>query len=110
MSPFPQQPEPWGDENHPDRVEWARLCRVATKLKTYGGHFDVRFLHARNDGMIAEAVADAGVVIAVLLPDKRDGGTASAVRKARLRGLPIIHVNPTARTTTLRRTGHQEAA
>lgn len=94
--PFPQQSDPWRQE---DRDEWERLLLAAWKLTTYGGMYDVRFLHARNDGMIS----NSDCVIAVLRPDKTTGGTASAVRKATARGLPIIHINPDARTTTLRR-------
>lgn len=94
--PFPQQPDRWTAEN---RVEWQRLLGLAVKTTTYGPDFDVKLLHARNDGMLREANA----VISVLLPGKTSGGTASAVRKATALGLPIIHINPEARTTTLRR-------
>lgn len=100
--PFPQQPEKWAEA---DKTEWSRLCRVARKLKTYGGYYDVKTLHARNDGMIREADA----AIAVWDPRKTEGGTASAVRKLTAAGLPIIHVNPETRTTTLR-TVRQRAA
>lgn len=93
--PFPQQPDKW----HPaDRDEWVRLCRVADKLTMYGGYYDVKTLHARNDGMIKASAA----AVAVWLPAKRDGGTASAVRKLTAVGLPVIHVNPATRKTTLR--------
>ena len=93
--PFPQQSKPWPQAA---RNEWERLLRVARKLTTYGGRYDVKFLHARNDGMLREADA----VIAVLLPGKTSGGTASAAQKATALGLPIIHINPQARATTLR--------
>jgi hypothetical protein len=94
--PFPQQPARWAPEN---RVEWQRLLGLAVKTTTYGPDFDVKLLHARNDGMLREADA----VIGVLLPGKTSGGTVSAVRKATAMGLPMIHINPAARTTTLRR-------
>lgn len=100
--PFPQQPDRWRAD---DVAEWNRLLRVAKKLTTYGGYYDVKFLHDRNDGMIRVSAA----CVAVLLPGKADGGTASAVRKATAHGMPIIHVNPEARTTTLRR-GERRAA
>ncbi|GAA0528608.1 hypothetical protein GCM10010172_06500 [Paractinoplanes ferrugineus] len=93
--PFPQQPDKWQKE---DRDEWMRLCRAAWTLKTYGGYFDVKTLHARNDGMIKAA----DVAIAVHLPWKASGGTASAVEKLTGLGKPIIHVNPAARVTTIR--------
>nr|WP_221374377.1 DUF1273 domain-containing protein [Actinoplanes polyasparticus] len=101
--PFPQQPDKWQPA---DRVEWERLCRVADKVKTYGGYYDVRTLHARNDGMIEVSAA----AIAVWLPGKTSGGTASAVRKLDGAGVPIIHVDPAARTTVLRRTRKRNAA
>jgi hypothetical protein len=94
--PFPQQPNRWRTE---DRAEWQRLLGLAVKTTTYGPDFDVKLLHARNDGMIKVSAA----AIAVLLPGKTTGGTASAVRKLTAQGMPIIHINPEARTTTLRR-------
>lgn len=93
--PFPQQADPWRPA---DRDEWNRLLRVAKKLTTYGGYYDVKTLHARNDGMLKASAA----VVAVHDPAKTSGGTASAVRKATAAGLPIIHVDPAARTVTLR--------
>lgn len=94
--PFPQQPDRWRDE---DRAEWVRLLGLASHTETYGTGFSVRLLHARNDGMIKACTA----AIAVHDPRKTDGGTASAVRKLLDAGRPIIHVDPVARMTTLRR-------
>jgi len=93
--PFPQQPDKWSED---DKTDWSRLCRLAEKLTTYGGYYDVKTLHARNDGMIKVSAA----AIAVHDPRKTSGGTASAVRKLAALGLPVIHVNPETRTTTLR--------
>jgi uncharacterized phage-like protein YoqJ len=100
--PFPQQPEPWSPDN---RAEWQRLIGHAAWTTTYGADFDVRLLHARNDGMIREA----GAAIAVYDQRKTEGGTASAVRKLITAGLPIIHVNPETQATTLRAAGRQAA-
>lgn len=97
--PFPQQPNKWAPE---DRAEWERLCRAAAETEIYGSRYDVRTLHARNDGMLDETETAGGAVVAVLLPGKVNGGTASAVEKATSRRLPIIHVNPATRQTTLR--------
>lgn len=88
----------WRDE---DRAEWERLCRLAWRLKTYGGRYDVKTLHARNDGMITETERLDGSAVAVWDPRKTEGGTASAAQKLIAAGLPIIHVNPETRTTTL---------
>ncbi|WP_165947283.1 SLOG family protein [Micromonospora sp. 15K316] len=92
--PFPQQPNPWRDE---DKTEWRRLLDRAAKVTTYGDHYDVKLLHARNDGMLAAG----SVIVAVHKRSKTTGGTASAVRKAERLGLPIIRIDPERRTVTL---------
>jgi uncharacterized phage-like protein YoqJ len=94
--PFPQQPDKWRAE---DRAEWLRLLGLASHTETYGAGFSIRLLHARNDGMIRACHA----AIAVHDPRKTEGGTASAVRKLIAVGRPVIHVDPWARMTTLRR-------
>jgi uncharacterized phage-like protein YoqJ len=94
--PFPQQPDKWRDE---DKAEWQRLLGLAAHTETYGAGFSVRLLHARNDGMIRAC----DLAIAVHDPRKTEGGTASAVRKLLALGRPVVHVDPWARMTTLRR-------
>ncbi|HEY6115300.1 MAG TPA: DUF1273 domain-containing protein [Candidatus Dormibacteraeota bacterium] len=94
--PFPQQADRWRQD---DVHAWNNYLRRAWKLTTYGGYYDVRFLHARNAGMVD--VADAA--IAVWCPSKTTGGTAGAVRLLATKGIPVVHVNPEAWTTTLRR-------
>ena len=91
--PFPQQWEPWLPVQ---RDEWHRLHDLAAKVTTYGDRYDVRLLHARNDGMLAAANA----VVAVHKAGKTTGGTASAVQKARQRGLPVVNIDPERRTVT----------
>ncbi len=100
--PFPQQPDKWRAE---DRAEWSRLLGLASSTVTYGTDYDVRILHQRNDGMIKASDA----AIAVFDPAKITGGTASAVRKLSALGFPVIHVDPVARMTTLRRAGRRAA-
>lgn len=92
--PFPQQPDPWDDE---DRAEWADLIKRAAGVKTFGQSYSVKLLHARNDGMLA----DADAVVAVHRAAKTTGGTASAVKKATRRRLPIIHLDPDTQTVRL---------
>jgi uncharacterized phage-like protein YoqJ len=92
--PFPGQPDRW---RQADRAEWVRLRDLADEVTLYGTAYDVRLLHARNDGMLAAADA----VVAVWKPSKTSGGTASAVRKARAMGLLVVHLNPERRTVTL---------
>jgi uncharacterized phage-like protein YoqJ len=94
--PFPQQPDKWRDT---DKAEWQRLLGHAAETTTYGTGYSVRLLHARNDGMIRACSA----AVAVLDPSKTEGGTASAVRKLLAVNVPIVHVDPVAQLTTLRR-------
>ncbi len=91
--PFPQQPAPWRPD---DRARWQWLIEHASRVKTFGRDVDVRMLHARNDGMLADSAA----VVAVHRPGKVDGGTATTLRKARSRRMPVILVDPDSRTVT----------
>lgn len=105
--PFPQQPDPWLKTN-PDAVaEWKRLRALAVQERVYGNldgltgdtrnRRAVQLLHERNNGMLS----GSGAVVAVWQPNKRDGGTYSALVKAHRDALPVILVNPDARTTTM---------
>jgi uncharacterized phage-like protein YoqJ len=104
--PFPQQPDPWGDDL---QAAYRRLLDEAHEIKTYGDldtvpqamrrREAVRLLHARNRGMIQATDA----VVAVYRPSKADGGTAAAWKQAIRDGLQIIHINPDRRTVTLPR-------
>ncbi|WP_152748233.1 DUF1273 domain-containing protein [Micromonospora sp. RV43] len=92
--PFPQQPAKWQPA---DQEEWRRLRALASRVREFGPRYDVRLLHARNDGMLLDAKA----VTAVWLPGKKDGGTYSAVRKAGRLRLPVIHLDPRRLRTSL---------
>lgn len=110
--PFEAQAERWPTS---DRREWQRLRDAAATVTVYGPdplelvltHPDitdayvaaVRLLHARNDGLLD--AAQGGVVFACWNAQKRTGGTASAVRKAAQRGLPVLHIDPVTRTVHL---------
>ncbi|MEV5819268.1 hypothetical protein AB0L22_08845 [Micromonospora haikouensis] len=109
--PYPQQPDPW--RRNPQAVaEWERLRALADRDRevVYGDlaglaeharkRVAVKLLHRRNDGML-DAVTPDGAVVAAWCPSKRDGGTYSAVSKAHQRRLPVIHINPEARTVTV---------
>ncbi|MFG1846740.1 hypothetical protein [Micromonospora carbonacea] len=105
--PFPQQPDPWRRSNPQAVAEWERLRAHADREVVYGDlaglaeharkRVVVRLLHKRNDGLLAASNA----VVAVWCPSKLDGGTYSALTKAHRAGLPVIHINPEARTVTL---------
>lgn len=116
--PFPQQPDPWRDPDLTDRWQYLRDYAECTGGVTVYGDLAgltglerkraaVRLLHARNDGMLAVTAAAAGAVVAVLRPSKLDGGTRSAYDKALKAGLPVIHVNPDARTVTMASAGRE---
>jgi hypothetical protein len=103
--PFVQQPDVWPRRH--DREYWTKTRARASSETIYGDlaglegddrkRLAIRLLHARNDGMLA----GSNIVVALWDPDVVTGGTASAVRKARQLGLPIVHVNPAAMTVTL---------
>ncbi|QKW15353.1 hypothetical protein [Verrucosispora sp. NA02020] len=107
--PFPQQPDPWRRRNPEAVTEWHRLRGLADRDRevVYGDLAGLaeharkrvvgRLLHERNDGMLRASDA----VVAVWRPDKRDGGTYSALVKAHRAGLPVVHINPLARTVTV---------
>lgn len=95
-APFPQQPDRW-PAKHQDH--WAKLYAAAHQETVYGEEYDVRLLHARNDGML-DAAKD-GAVIAIWNPasDPRSG-TRSCVSKALRREMPIVWVDPVELRTT----------
>ncbi|MFI1194061.1 hypothetical protein ACH4T9_12500 [Micromonospora sp. NPDC020750] len=109
--PFPEQPDPWRRNNPHAVTEWERLRGLADREVVYGtlaGLAErarkgaaVKLLHRRNDGMLAAVVSARGAVVAVWCPSKLNGGTHSALQKAHRLGLPVIHINPEARTTTV---------
>jgi len=109
--PFPQQPGPWRRRNPEAVAEWQRLRALAASEVVYGDlaglaeharkQVMLRLLHKRNDGMLAATAEAGGAVVAVWRPSKRGGGTFSALKKAHAWGLPVILVNPEARTTSM---------
>lgn len=92
--PFPQQADRWPAR---DQQRWRELLDHASEVHTIGDHYDVRYLFARNDAMLR----DCDLLIAVWDATRTTGGTVDAVRKARRRGLPIIHLDPAAHTSRL---------
>lgn len=109
--PFPEQSDPWRRNNPQAVAEWERLRGLADREVVYGSlagltehtrkRVAVSLLHKRNDGMLAATVAAGGAVVAVWCPSKTNGGTYSAVDKAHRLRLPVVLVNPEARTTTV---------
>jgi hypothetical protein len=110
--PYPQQPDRWSQSA---QAEWVTLLGAAKREVVYGDLADAAdsdrrrlatvLLHRRNDGMLAGVPAQnlpaADAVVAVWMPSKQDGGTYSAVEKAWRRRLPVILLNPEARTVTV---------
>lgn len=93
--PFEAQAERWKEQ---DREVWRELRARATRERVFGGHYAVRFLHERNQGM----VLDADVVVAVFDPMIRSGGTFATMGFAERHGKPIVACDVVARTTRVR--------
>lgn len=92
--PFPQQASKWLAR---DVDTWNYLRSRAKQEVVAEQKYSVAALHRRNDLMLD----NADLVVAVWKPAKTEGGTVSAVRKAVARGLPMIHVDPAARSTMM---------
>lgn len=89
--PFLDQPKKWNAEQ---QALWAELRRKSkTEVVVGGQEYNVGMLHARNDAMLA----DADLVVALFKPGT-PGGTASAVKKARAKGQPLLLLDPTERS------------
>lgn len=90
--PCPQQADRW-----PRTLvaEWRRLRGLAAREKFFGDHYEVRFLHARNHGMLD----DSAGTVAVWMPASRSGGTWGAVQEAAQRDRTMVHVDPVAMRT-----------
>lgn len=86
--PFPQQPEKW-----PASAvrTWQRLLDQAAKVHYTGDHYDVRYLHQRNEQMV-----DAAAAVVAAWSGKREGGTYACLRYAERCRRPIVHLEPVA--------------
>lgn len=94
--PFPQQPDRWTAQ---DQQVWRDLCgrADAAHSRTYADAYSNQALHARNAGMLAASAA----VVCVWCPNRREGGTYSAVRTAQQKRMAGVHLDPCARTVRL---------
>jgi uncharacterized phage-like protein YoqJ len=90
--PFPQQADRWSPVL---RAEWELLLRRAARVSCTADEFSVAALHQRNDHMLRDSTA----VYAGWIQGKRDGGTASALRKAVKLGRPVVWSDPERRRT-----------
>jgi hypothetical protein len=86
--PFLEQAARWPAE---DQAAYRRILERCTTRTVYGPSYDVKWLFARNDGLLNFVGERAGVVAAVWDPRRRKGGTFDTVQKAAARGLPVIH-------------------
>jgi hypothetical protein len=82
-----------------DLRHFQRLLTRAETIETLGGigSDEDRFLAA---GIRVADLSETMVVVWDAKPAKGLGGTADVVQYAQTRGLPIVHVNPVARTVT----------
>lgn len=93
--PYPDHDARW-DSDWRDRLTAARTA--ASRIDTLGSRFSVDVLHARSDWMIR----DCDALVAVIDPERRSGGTVTALRRAHP-DTPVIHVDVRHRRTTIRR-------
>lgn len=81
--PFEVQANTWPEAN---QKHWRELRAQAQREVVVGPEYSVGYLHARNDAMIK----DADICIAAIRLSETRGGTLSAVKKIRARGLPLL--------------------
>ncbi|WP_051407386.1 SLOG family protein [Nocardia sp. CNY236] len=93
--PFPGQGAKWTSEQ---RNENAQILEHLDRLVVVADRYENRFYADRNQLLIG----DADAVIAVRDPEKRRGGTVSALR-AYCPGMPVITVNVRDQKTTISR-------
>lgn len=94
--PFEDQPKKWPQSA---QRRWRELRDKASREVVLGEHYNVGLLYARNDAMIR----DADLCVALYIENKESGGTASAVKKIRSLGKPLILLNPAEETITSER-------
>lgn len=92
--PFEQQPDRWAPE---DVVRWQELRDRATHEVVIAEEYSAGALFARNTAMLD----NSDLVVAVWDPAHTSGGTYDTVGKASGRNIPIVHVNPVTRSTTM---------
>jgi hypothetical protein len=115
--PFPQQPDPWTDGALVDRYhELLTYADQTGGIRVYGDlpagpskpetrRRAAKLLFARNDGMLTDTAAAAGVVVAVLRSAHVGGGTRSCYDKALDLKLPVIRVDPDRQVTVMASAG-----
>lgn len=99
--PFPTQPDFWSED---DQALWREILDRCATTKTILDRAprdrgeSIRNLHARNDAMLNVTARRSGLVVAVWKSETvAAGGTASAVKKARSLGLPLLICDPDTR-------------
>ncbi len=90
--PFPSQPDRWTQAL---QDEYRRLLAECATTTIYGRQYDVRWLFERNNGLLNFVEESRGILLA-MWDGRRTGGTFDTVRKAARRGLPVLHLDPTA--------------
>lgn len=93
--PFEGQADRW---SRSDRERYQELRGRAAKEAVLGEGYNAKWFHARNDAMLR----DADMVIAVLDPCRKTGGTVTTVAKAQVYGKHIIVVDLATLRTTMR--------
>ena len=85
--PVRTQPDRWIGER--DRDLWREHVKTADQVRIYGEVYSVRWLHARNHGMI-----DAADLLIAVWNGSETGGTAEAVGYAQKHGTRLWRIDP----------------
>ncbi len=85
--PVRSQPDRWIGEK--DKLRWREHLGKSDQIRIYGESYGVKYLHARNQGMIEKA----NLLIAVW-DGSEQGGTAGAVKYATKIGRRIHRIDP----------------
>lgn len=84
--PYVIQPDRWPKS---DQDIWHTLRARSSRERIFGESFSIKYLFARNSGMIS----DCDLAIAVWDPSRNTGGTAAAVKEIRRKDKPMILID-----------------
>lgn len=85
--PVRTQSEKWIGEG--DKALWREHVKAADQVRIYGESYSVRWLHARNQGMV-----DAADLLIAVWNGSTTGGTAGAVAYGEKREKRILRIDP----------------
>lgn len=95
--PCEGQPRRWAES---ERAMWTELRERAYRqvLVDPSPEFSTASLFARNTAMLNDTAATGGLVVALFKAGTKNGGTAHLVSDARKRQVPLLVLDPSARS------------